>query len=305
MDLKAVRQFIAVVEEGSLRQAAQRLGVSQPALTKAVRRLEDETGVRLLDRSTSGVRLTAYGEAFLRHGRMLQATFAHASSELRALSSGAAGRVSVGAGPSWHRTLLPRAIILFRADHPQVRVTVRHGEDLGLKAMLREGRLDFVLTALPEPGTDDDLDCRPLIHDPYRLFAKADHPLQRRPGLPLAELLAWPWILPMPGTLIRERLAAIFRAAGLPAPEPALETDILPLRLALMLEGPFITCHAGERLGELTPATARPLVVGTALGGRQAGLVRRRGIEPSPAAQALVNVIGSVCSSIAGSAAAA
>ncbi len=293
VDLRAVQIFIAVVEAGSLRAAAAKLDVSQPALSKIVRRLEDQTGVPLLQRSASGVSLTEFGEAFLRHGRQLQATWMHASSELRALRAGAAGQLRIGAGPSWHRILLPRAISLFRADHPQVRLTVRHGEERSLKEMLRSGQLDIVVAALPAGGQDAELDGLPLIHDPYRIFARRDHPLQRQASVRLDELLAWPWLLSVSGTLIRERLAALFEAHRLPPPEPVVETDIVPFRLALLADGPYVTCHAGELSGEGDRFRALP--VAAMLGGRDAGVLTRRGVEPNPATAALVAMIAKAC----------
>ncbi|HMR32894.1 MAG TPA: LysR substrate-binding domain-containing protein [Geminicoccaceae bacterium] len=295
VDLRAVQIFIAVVEAGSLRAAAARLDISQPALTKIVRRLEDQTGVPLLLRSASGVSLTAFGETFLRHGRLLLATWSQAGSELRAMRAGAAGTIRIGAGPSWHRILLPRAIALFRADHPQVRLTVRHGEDRTLKEMLRAGMLDLVVAALPDGGHDADLDGMPLIRDPYRIFARHDHPLQRQQSVRLDETLAWPWLLSPPGTLIRERLAALFQAHRLPPPEPVVETDIVPFRLALMAEGPYLTCHAGERMGEGGEPLLLPLAVAAMLGGRDAGVLTRRGVEPNPAAAALAAMIARAC----------
>ncbi len=297
MELRAVQHFIAVVEAGSLRAAAAKLGISQPALTKIVRRLEDQTGVPLLQRSAGGVTLTSFGEAFLRHGRQLQATWAHASSELRALRAGAAGQIRIGAGPSWHRILLPRAISLFRADHPQVRLTVRHGEERTLKEMLRTGQLDIVVAALPAAGQDAELDALPLIHDPYRIFARRDHPLQRQDSVRLDELLAWPWLLSTPGTLIRERLVALFQAHRLPPPEPVVETDIVPFRLALLAEGPYVTCHAGEQMGDGDPFRALPVTA--MLGGRDAGVLTRRGVEPNPAAAVLVAMIARACAASA------
>lgn len=293
MDLRAVQLFIAVVEAGSLRAAAAKLDISQPALTKIVRRLEDQTGVPLLQRSASGVSLTEFGETFLRHGRLLLATWGQANNELRAMRAGAAGTIRIGAGPSWHRILLPRAIALFRADHPQVRLTVRHGEDRTLKEMLRTGLLDLVVAALPDGGQVADLDGMPLIHDPYRIFARRDHPLQRQKAVRLDETLAWPWLLSPPGTLIRERLAALFQAHRLPAPDPVVETDIVPFRLALMAEGSYLTCHAGERMGE--GELLQPLSVTAVLGGRDAGVLTRRGVEPNPAMAGLVAMIAKAC----------
>ena len=88
MELRTVDYFLAAAEQGSLRGAAQRLGVTQPALTKAIRRLEDEAGVVLFDRKARGVSLTVYGEAMLRHARNLRASLRDAQEEIAGLRSG-------------------------------------------------------------------------------------------------------------------------------------------------------------------------------------------------------------------------
>ena len=115
MDLRAIAYFAAVAEAGTVRGAAARLGISQPALTKAIRRLEDEVGVVLFDRQARGVTLTAYGRTLLRHARNLQASHKEAREEIAALRAGIAGRVRMGAGPSWERIVLPRGHRLLHA----------------------------------------------------------------------------------------------------------------------------------------------------------------------------------------------
>jgi DNA-binding transcriptional LysR family regulator len=291
LDFRALHQFIIVVEEGSMRSAAARLDLTQPALTKAVRRLEDELGVQLLERSASGVRPTVFGEAFLRHARALRATCVEATSEMRQLRAGKAGQVRLGAGPSWHGKLLPAAVGLFRESHPDVALVIRQGMDSVLKPLLREGKLDFVLAAIPETAHDADLDSIALIHDDYVIYAEPTHPLAGREEVALADLVDWPWILPPAGTLMRERMTACFRAQGLTMPEPAIETDNMELRVTLMSGGPFLTCNAGRHLADELGRPLTLLPVSADLGSRAAGVVTRKGIEPHAAAASFIEAV--------------
>ena len=296
MDLRAIEYFAAVAECGTVRGAAARLGISQPALTKAIRRLEDEVGVVLFDRQARGVTLTAYGRPLLRHARNLRASIKEAREEIAALCAGIAGRVRVGAGPSWERVVLPRAIARFRVDHPGVQIHVLGGADDTLKAQLRAGDLDFVLAATPDaPQLEPDLDWRPLIADDYRVIAAANHPLHARAGATLPDLLDYPWILPSAVTQMVERLRVIFRAHGLPPPEPVIETDIVSLKLELMRDSDYLSFHAAAHLREIDPGRFRPLDVPHATWRRAAGIITQRRSEPNPAASVLIGIIETTC----------
>jgi LysR family transcriptional regulator, regulator for genes of the gallate degradation pathway len=295
MDLRSAEQFIAVVEEGSFRAAAVRLGITQPALTKIVRRLEDELGARLLDRFAHGARSTPAGEAFLRHARALKAIWAEAQGEVQALGAGLAGRLRIGAGPAWHRTILPLAVQAFHRTHPNVRLVLDFGSDRTLKALLRDGRIDAVLAALPEGSEEPDLAVWPLVRDAYRVFAGPAHPLLGRQAVPLADLLGYPWVISGPGTLIHERLRALFVAQGLPAPEPMVETDIFDLKLGLMLRGPYLTCNVGEPVDALEPSRIRPLDLAVPIGSRAAGVITWRGSAPNAAIRAFIDTLSEVC----------
>ncbi len=296
MELRALEWFVAVAEYGSMRGAARHLGVTQPALTKAIRRLEDETGVILLHRRARGVTLTAYGQALLRHAGSVRASLRDAREELSALRIGMAGHVRVGAGPAWHRAVLPEAIAAFRAERPLVRIQLLGGLDESLKAQLRAGVLDFVLAALPDaPQFDPDLVRKALLTDEYRVVAARHHPLRRRNKIALADLIEFPWILPSAATYLAERLRVLFRAQGLPPPDAVIETDITGLKLALMRDGPYLSFQATGHLENLEAWHIQPLEVPSATWRRQAGVIMRRGTSPSPAAAALIRTIETVC----------
>jgi DNA-binding transcriptional LysR family regulator len=295
MDLRTVQQFIAVVEEGSLRAAAQRSGVTQPALTKLVRRLEDEVGARLLHRSAMGTRLTPAGETFLRHARALRALHLEALSEIRALAGGKVGRLRIGAGPAWHRAILPAAIGAFHATHPGVRLDVRFGSDRTLVDLLRDGRVELVLAAMPETPEQPDLAYRPLVRDGYEVIAHRGHALAAREAVPLGELLTWPWVASGPGTLIRARLEASFRSAGLPPPEPVVETEITELRLALLLDGRHLSINVGASPDPGEPSRLVALDIAATLGVRVAGVITWRSTEPGPMTRAFVEALERIC----------
>ncbi|HUB49634.1 MAG TPA: LysR family transcriptional regulator [Acetobacteraceae bacterium] len=292
MDIRAVDYMLAVAEHGSLRAAAQAVGVTQPALTKAIRRIEDEAGAPLFHRTARGVHPTVYGEAMLRHARNLRVSLRSATVEIAALKAGTAGVVRIGAGPSWERAILPEAIAAFRAHRPDVRILVLGGTDDFLKLRLRDGLLDLVLAATPDaPALDPDLEWQPLMTDEYCVIAARSHPLRRRHGIALEDLLPYPWILPGAHSLMVERLRIIFRAHALPAPEPAVETDVVALRHQLLAVGPYLSFSAAGFLLELAHRTIVRLDVPDAVWRRSAGIITRRGMEPNPAAAALIAML--------------
>ncbi len=259
-DLRTIDYFLTVVARGSLRAAAQDLGITQPALTKAIRRLEDSFGAPLFDRKARGVIPTVYGTALLRHARDVKAAMGAARDEVEALRAGSAGLVKIGAGPSWQDAVLPEAIAELRTTHPGMRVHVTGGGDDQLKEQLKSGALDFVLAAVPEtPRLEPELAWQPLLADEYCVIADVGHPLRRRDMIRPEDLLDYPWILPPATTYMVGRLRHLLRAAGLPPPVPAIETDVMALKFALMRDSDYLSYHAAAHLAAFDPGSSGPL----------------------------------------------
>jgi DNA-binding transcriptional LysR family regulator len=298
-DLRTIDYFLTAVARGSLRAAAQDLGVTQPALTKAIRRLEDSFGAPLFDRKARGVTPTVYGTALLRHARDVKAAMGAARDAVEALRTGSAGLVKIGAGPSWQDAVLPEAIAQLRATRPGVRVYVTGGGDDQLKGQLKSGALDFVLAAVPEtPRLEPELTWLPLLADEYCVIADVGHPLRERKEIRLEDLLSYPWILPSSTTYMVGRLRHLLRAAGLPPPVPAIETDVMALKFALMRDSDYLSYHAAAHLAAFDPSFVKPLEVPYTKAVRQAGLINRQGIEFSPAAQALISILQQRCDNL-------
>lgn len=156
MDLRQIRYFIAAAEGENIRQAAAKLGVTQPALSRQIMGLEKSLDVRLFERRSRGVRLTDAGRHFLRHSRRLVAEFDALSLQVRALEQGDAGVLRIGFVPTttWSGALAA-LLDAFRRDHPNVRLELREGEDEALLDMLSSGDLDAVISrSVSETGSN-------------------------------------------------------------------------------------------------------------------------------------------------------
>lgn len=299
MEIRPIGYFLAVVEAGSMTAAAKKLELTQPALTKAIRRLEDEAGTALFERGARGVVLTASGQSFLRHARTVHSTMAHASNELEALHQGRAGMVRIGAGQSWLIEILPEIIHTFRRGFPDVRLHIRGGLDGQLRDALRETPLDFLLTAISEAGEEPDLFCTSLLIDDYQVIAGSRHPLRKKSVVRLQDLLDYPWILPGPTAYMTLRLETMFRAAGLPPPDAIIETsELIQFKITLMrgaAEMNYLSFHEVRDLKVISPRGITPLLVEGISWQRKAGIVTRRGIASNPPAVEFAKVVARVC----------
>ena len=144
MQLGQIRAFLAVRESGSLRAAARRIGISQPAISKAVASLEADLQAALFIRTSRGVHLTEAGRLFSARAGVALAELGRAREELSELSGGTQGSVAVGVGAG-SIVLTPGAIARFRAERPQARIRIREGTRDVLLPMVRDGNLDFVI----------------------------------------------------------------------------------------------------------------------------------------------------------------
>ena len=194
MDLRQLEYFLRVAQRRNISAAAAELNITQPSLTKSMKLLEKELGVRLFDRLARGVELTDYGQTLLRHAEAVHVQIGDASSEIAALRSGTFGAVSVGAGPAWLRRHLPLAVAQTVARYPGIRIRVGGGFDEELFRALRRGDYDFVVAELPQAQDRRGLEVRPLTSDELGVCCRAGHPLAGRRRTAVRDLLAYPWV---------------------------------------------------------------------------------------------------------------
>jgi LysR family transcriptional regulator of abg operon len=232
MRLNQIRDLIAVSEAGSLRAAARRIGISQPAMSKSLAELEREFQAQLLTRTSRGVALTAAGRAFVARARVVQGELRKVREDLAALSGGTEGTVAFGIGPALGLPLVPGAMVRFRAERPGARVRIREGMRNALLPLVRDETLDFAVTELAE-ATEPGIHYRPLFRLELGVAARKGHPLARATSL--ADLAQAPWLFFYPpgsgGALERA-----FGAAGLSSPNALVHCESYITALTLIAQ---------------------------------------------------------------------
>jgi len=200
MELRHLRYFIAVAEEGHITRAAERLGMQQPPLSQQIRALERELDVQLLRRKPRGVELTEAGRALLADARAILAHIDHAFATTRRTARGEQGRIAVGFTSSapFH-PFVPRVIRAFREGFPLIALTLDEGGTTELIEDLRQERVDaaFIRTPVTDPL---GLTVNPLLEEAMLVALPSTHPLAAGdaadgPALPLAGLAAETFIV--------------------------------------------------------------------------------------------------------------
>ena len=289
MDFAQLRYFNAVARHGSFSVAARALGITQPGLTKAVRRLEASLDCTLFLRLPRGVALTQQGEALLGHASRLDVQLEDARKQVHALAQGAVGELRIGAGPSWLGRALPRVVAELTAKYPALSFHVVGGYNSVLIEALSSGDLDFVVSALPD-RSPAGLKAVPLTTDTVSVVARRGHPLgsKRRPQP--SSTLGYPWVLPGRDVLLRSRLEALFHVAGLEPPSAKIESDSISF-IAGVLRNSDMLSFATLRVLPTEMDGVEPLPIPGLTMTRSAGILSRAGAGITPATQAFVEAI--------------
>lgn len=280
--------FLAVADARSFSEAARRLGLSQPALSRTVRLLEEALGARLFDRDTRNVALTPVGAELRPIAERLQAEFGGAFGELARFVAGGRGRVAVAALPSIAAMLLPSAIAAFSAERPDVDVLIEDGLSGSVLDAVRDGRAEIGLTVQPSPSAQ--LDYRPLLSDAFGLVCRDGDPLAARDAQPWSAFAGRPFIAMAPGSSVRRMTDSVFLQAGL-AVRPLFQCAFLGTTGRLVAAGLGIAALPRLTLPlAAAPGLAwRPLTQPATR--RQMGVVTRANRTLSPAAAALLAAV--------------
>lgn len=232
MRLSQLRNLLAVVDAGSIQRAARGLGVSQPALSRSIRQLEEELHSKLLERSARGVTPTAQGRAFVTRARAVQNELSRAGDELAHAAGRSQGKVSFGVTPESGMQLMPGALPQFRRDHPLAEVYIVEGLPHALFPRLREGALDFVLGARPQGALEASIEAHSLFRTDRLIAGRRDHPLKKVRSL--AELEEAQWLVYAPSGWSTSIIPDFFEQHELPAPKSIVRCESYITLLALI-----------------------------------------------------------------------
>lgn len=278
--------FVMVAEMRGFTLAALRLGISQSAVSHAIRSLEQELSVQLVERQQAGVEVTELGRRLLVRAREilgLQEAMRQDAAVARGLNQ---GLIRIGSfGPTSSLKLLPAILRAFRARYPGIEVQIDEGPDAAVIQWVADRRVDVGFAVLP----DDRFDAVPLVEDQLMALLHRDHPLAAKRALTLQELAQDPFIMPEQGC--SALVEPLFAQAGL-SPRVRYRMSQMVTVLGLVDVGDGITVMPELALPEAMEEThprivARPL---RPMVKRRVGLVFRSLAQAAPAVQAFAEI---------------
>jgi DNA-binding transcriptional LysR family regulator len=285
MDLRKLEIFVRVAEVGSFSRAAEQLRMAQPAVSIAVRRLEEELGLPLLARGRRGVALTAEGGRLLQGAQEILAGVEELGRSLGAMDQLLQGELVLASPAMLATYFLPDLLSAFLAMHPGLRASVSQAGTAQIEHMLLQDAVELGVISMPEGGDHPELEQVPLVDERMVLCMASDHPWARRRYIDIGALDGSPMVVYESGYFVRARLDALCAARGI-VPDYRMQTNFLPLLLKLVRQG------LGTTVGLQVMAREEQGVVGVPLRPEtrvRLALAKRRGRLISRANQAFLD----------------
>jgi DNA-binding transcriptional LysR family regulator len=245
LKLSDLHLFITVVEMGSMGKAAEQLAIAQPSVSKAIADLEHTIGVRLLDRTVTGVAPTAYGRALLRRGIGAFDELRQGIKDLESLDDPTVGQVRIGCPEAIASGLLVKVLDQFSSQYPRVKVGVSAADNMSRELwQVRERQVDLLLGSVSRLFAEEDLEAEVLYNDRPFIVSGSNNRWARRRKVELEELLGEPWLLPGDDFY----LAEAFQSQGFAAPKFGMTSYSVYQRILLLATGRFIGLLSGSVL---------------------------------------------------------
>ncbi|MGD9866662.1 MAG: LysR substrate-binding domain-containing protein [Hyphomicrobiales bacterium] len=242
ISLRQVRYFIATAESGQVSAAARLLRVSQSAVTLAVRELERDLGVTLLDRRANGVSLTREGLQFLYHARNIQASVSDALQSMRQDTLETRGELSIGVSYTVSGYFLFPLLARFRRSFPEISVRVEEGGSRDIEAKLVSGELDCAVMLASSEDDANTFTFKPLLRAQRRLWLCGGHRLLAHDRVPLEEVAGEPYVM-LATDVVEQVTLAYWRKEGL-APRVVFRTYSLEAVRSMVATGAAVTILA-------------------------------------------------------------
>ncbi len=224
----------------NMRAAAQRMHLTQPALSKMLRDIEQMLGFPVFERQPRSMPLTELGEHVAAYARMILNDTGKFVAQINQLRRGGHGHLKIGAIFAATFNVLPDAIAAVKAQRPLLSVEVLEQTSDKLLDMLERKEIDIVVGRFREGRHKQLFAFTALGPEPFALVGQAGHPLARKRAISIPDLRDWPWVLYPAGTPIRERIDEAFHDAGVEPPANTVETISMPTFLQLLHAGPSI-----------------------------------------------------------------
>lgn len=240
LKLHDVRVLMSVVQAGSMGKAAERLGTSQPAISRSIADLEHALGVRLLDRSARGIEPTLYGRAIVKRGLGVFDELRQGINDIEFLANPTAGRVRIAASIAVAQGFVAAVINRLSRRYPLLSFEVEAGDTRIAYAALEERRADLAIVHIVDPTVEEGMSVETLYREPHVVAVGMESPWLRRRKIKLADLMNEHWTLPPPDSPFGRLVSEAFSSNGLNMPHTVV-TSTLPVRSTLVSTGRFLT----------------------------------------------------------------
>lgn len=290
--------FAVVAEHGNIGRAGEALGMSQPALSTSLRRIERVIGTKIVRRTPKGVDLTDAGAALLKHVRRLRLAHEDILREVADIGQARSGHIRIGTNVGISDIRLAAACGRLFNEAGRVTITIAGGTQIQLLPALRAGEFDFLLTSAASPH-DNDLQQEPVIEDEFVVYCSNHHRLARLRRATVADVAAERWVLA--GEISRARLASAFEIRDLPPPNVALTAPLPELRLRIVAATRLL--GYGSR-GFVSEASHRLSLKELRIEGldpvrRMSAVIYRKDTYLSPVARRLIEILKATAKEIA------
>ncbi len=226
--------FNAVLQQNSILKAAEKLNITQPAVTRTIRDMEEIFATKLFERNNRGVTPTVLGEALGNRTKQILTELRHAVDEMNSIKNAEEGHVIVGTLITASAQLLPDSIAALKSEFPRVVVTIKEGVNELLLPALANGEIDIVLGRIPDQKDYFDVIHYPLYTEPLQILASHEHPLVSKHRVELKDLLELQWIVPVVESPVSNRVKVLIENAGLDPPARIIESLSLSSNMGLL-----------------------------------------------------------------------
>ncbi len=280
--IRHLQTFTEIVRQRSLKGAARRLLLTQPAISRTLSELEEILGAELLTRGRGGIALTPEGEFFLPHAQTSLAALEQGLAGIAQAGGAGVAQMRLGALPSVAARLMPEVLVELGRMEADLRLVITDGPHGSLTALLRDGQLDAVIGRLGAPETMRGLSFTQLYLERVAVVVRPGHPILTDPDL--RRIGDWPVIYPPPGSAIRPFVERLLIAQGIPVPRRRVESVSGEFgRVQTRHSDAIWFISAGVVARDISEGTLTRLPVETAMTEGPIGLMRRADARPDPA----------------------
>jgi DNA-binding transcriptional LysR family regulator len=273
---RGLNAFLHIARLGSVGAAASALSLTQPAVSRTLRKFEKQLGVALFLRHSTGMELTAFGQSLLPHAVLLESGMHRALEEIDLMRGASKGVARVGMLPSLVPDILPNVLNSLRTKQPGIQIHVVEAPNHQLTKSLLRGEIDFAIAAVPPDFIDESIRVTALMNDEICIVARAAHPIMKVKSPTQQHLCEYDWALQERGGVIWRYFQTLFASASLQAPAVTLTANSVQTLKSVVVSSNLLTMlpRISIRIEEKNKIL-RPVPVRAARWRRQLAVLRR------------------------------